>query len=374
MQALNDWIKEIKNDPNISTLNEAQAKRSVIERILEFLGWDMYNYNEVKLEYGVETRKVDYALQINGNNEVFIEAKKPGEDLENHQKQLLDYSFGEGVELAILTNGIVWWFYLPLKKGAWDDRKFYTIDILEQEIKDIIEKFDLLLSRENVASGKAIQNAESILEHLQREKILKELLPEVWNRAIKTEESLLVDLLAETATEMGNFQPTNDEILGFIRTHRDKWFVDPSQTQTTYELKRKVSQPDTKTPRQTESQLEKPKQMGAGRVKHEMTLNDVKYDLRFVYEILVTVANWLIDRGALKESDCPIKLTTRGGKRVRDVINRTPVHTSGKDFTRPRKLKNGLYIETNISSKLAIDSAKRLLKKYGYDPEILKVE
>ncbi len=33
MQALSDWIKEIKNDPNISTLNEAQAKRSVISPI-----------------------------------------------------------------------------------------------------------------------------------------------------------------------------------------------------------------------------------------------------------------------------------------------------------------------------------------------------
>ena len=100
MQALNDWIKEIKNDSNISTLNEAQAKRSVIERILEFLGWDMYNYNEVKLEYGVETLWVDYALLINGENKVFIEAKRPSEKLETYQKQLLDYSFGEGVTSA----------------------------------------------------------------------------------------------------------------------------------------------------------------------------------------------------------------------------------------------------------------------------------
>ena len=29
MQALSDWLKEIKNDPNISTLNEAQRVGSL---------------------------------------------------------------------------------------------------------------------------------------------------------------------------------------------------------------------------------------------------------------------------------------------------------------------------------------------------------
>ena len=153
MQALFDCIKEIRDDPNISTWNEAQAKEWIIRPILDLLSWGR---REIIPEYGVETQSVDYALQINGENEVFIEAKRPRENLENHQKQILDYSFKEGVELAILTNGITWWFYLPLQKGPWNDRKFYTINILEHEIEDIVGKFDLLLSRKNVESGKAV--------------------------------------------------------------------------------------------------------------------------------------------------------------------------------------------------------------------------
>ena len=175
MQALSHSIKKIKNDSNISTWNEAQVKEWIICPILNLLGWGL---REIIPEYGVETQRVDYTLQINCENKVFIEAKRPRENLANHQEQLLDYSFREGVELAILTNGIIWWFYLPLQKGPWNDRKFYTINISEHEIEDIVGKFDLLLSRKNVASGEAVQHAEFILESCRRERLVRKDFPQ----------------------------------------------------------------------------------------------------------------------------------------------------------------------------------------------------
>lgn len=363
MQALDDCIKEIKNDPNISILNEAQAKRSVIERILEFLGWNIYDYNEVKLEYGVETLWVDYALLINGENKVFIEAKRPSEKLETHQKQLLDYSFGEGVASAILTNGIAWWFYLPLKEGAWNDRKFYTIDILEQEIEDIVDKFSLLLSRENVASGEAVRQAESILETRQREKIVKENLPKAWNKVIKNAvslDSLLVDLLAETVEEACGFQPAGDEILGFIRSHQEKWLLSP-------EIEQEVS-PSTKpsisiTKPQTKKRKPKPKRM---------QIDSEIYELGPGYKILLNTANWLIDQGRLVKSSDRIKLSRGDTKESRlNLFDDRIQNGRPQDW---EELKNGLYIFKNFRISDSIENAKRLLKKYGYDPEILKIE
>ena len=359
MQALSDCIKETRDDPNISTWNEAQAKEWIIRPILDLLGWGR---REIIPEYGVETRRVDYTLQINRDNEVFIEAKKPGENLENHQEQLLDYSFKEGVALAVLTNGIAWWFYLPLKKGAWNDRKFYMIDILGQEIEDIVDKFDRLLSRENVASGEAVQHAESILESHQREKIIKERLPEAWNNVIKnavSPDSLLVDLLAETAEEVCGFQPADDEILGFIRSHHEKWLLSPESGQ---EVPPPVKRPDTKLPRQTKNQTEKPKRI---------QINGESYELEYKYDILVNTANWLIDKGYLKPSDCPVKLTSQAKNYfINRTLERAP---DRKKFWHPKKLKNGLFIEAGPSNK-AIENAQKLLKKYGYDPEMLKIE
>ena len=358
MQALSDCIKEIRNDSNISTWNEAQAREWIIRPILDLLGWGR---REITPEYGVGTRRVDYALEINGDNEVFIEAKKPQVDLENHQEQLLDYSFKEGVDLAILTNGIAWWFYLPLKKGAWNNRKFYTINILEQDIEDIVDKFDLLLSRQNVASGESVQQAESILENRQREKIVKERLPEAWNKVIKnavSPDSLLVDLLAETAEEVCGFQPADDEILGFIRDHYKKWLLSPELKQ---EAAPTTTRPiATRKPR-TEKQTEGSKRMQIG---------DDNYELEYKYDILVNTANWLIDKGYLKPSDCPVKLTSQAKNYF---INRTPERAPDLKFWHPKKLKNGLFIEADRSD-IAIENAQKLLKKYGYDPEMLKIE
>jgi len=131
------------------------------------------NREEVTPEFSVESRRVDYSLRLNHTNEVFLEVKKTGEDLDKYQEQLLDYSFRQGVELAILTNGTTWWFYLPTKKGDWKARKFYTIDVIQQESHDVAQKFIDLLSKANVQTGKALQHAESIYNRLP---ILKALI------------------------------------------------------------------------------------------------------------------------------------------------------------------------------------------------------
>lgn len=311
MQALSDCIKEIRNDSNISTWNEAQAKEWIIRPILDLLGWGR---REIIPEYGVGTRRVDYTLQINRDNEVFIEAKKPGENLENHQEQLLDYSFKEGVDLAILTNGIAWWFYLPLKKGAWNDRKFYMIDILEQEIEDIVDKLDRLLSRKNVASGKASQHAESILESWQREKILKERLPEAWNSVIKEPHELLVDILIETVEEVCNFKPTNSEILGFIRSHQENWLFSSELEQ---EAPPPTKRPDTKTPRQTKNPPKRPKKRATvAEFRHRVLLININQQFREgasldeLYE--ATRFAWKISKSRAEEAD--VILTTYQGE------------------------------------------------------------
>ena len=354
MQALDDCIKEIRDDPNISTWNEAQAKEWIIRPVLDSLSWGR---REIIPEYGVETLWVDYALLINGENKVFIEAKRPSEKLETHQKQLLDYSFGEGVALAILTNGIAWWFYLPLKEGTWNNRKFYTIDILEQEIEDIVDKFGLLLSRQNVASGKAVQHAESILKKRRKEKAIRESLPEAWNSVIKEPHELLVKILKERVVEICDSKPDNSEILRFMRSYQEKWF-----------LSSKVEEPES--PAISNSPPSQRPSNGSNQKPRRMQIGSESYELRYKYEILVNTANWLIDNGHLKPSECPVKLTSRAKNYF---INRTSERAPDLKFERPKKLKNGLFIEADRSD-IAIENAQKLLKKYEYDPEMLKIE
>ncbi len=98
-----EFIKKLKNKPQIHSFDEAATKQTIILPILQILGWEIFDREEVCPEFYVENRRVDYCLRLNYQNEFFIEAKRTGEDLENHQEQLLEYAFRQGVELASLT-------------------------------------------------------------------------------------------------------------------------------------------------------------------------------------------------------------------------------------------------------------------------------
>ena len=146
-------VSEIRKNRDFHNYDEATARQTVILRFLNTLNWNIFDSNEVTPEYTVGSRRVDYSLRINNKDMIFIEAKRPSELLDKHEEQLLDYAFRQGVEFAVLTNGTTWWFYLPMKPGSWENRKFYSIDILEQDIESIANKFIELLEREAVKSG-----------------------------------------------------------------------------------------------------------------------------------------------------------------------------------------------------------------------------
>ena len=100
----------------------------------------------------------------------------------------------------------------------------------------------------------------------------------------------------------------------------------------------------------------------------KMRINDDSYEIRFAYEILVNTANWLIERKKLKKSDCPIP---SGPKNY--LINSEPKHRYGDNFRSPKNLSNGTYIEVNLNAMGCIITARKLLKKFGYPDDILKV-
>lgn len=226
---LKSFIEKLKTNPRLNAYDEAATKQAIILPLLQQLGWNTYNIDEVTPEFSVENRRVDYSLRLNNTNEVFLEVKKAGEDLEGFQEQLLDYSFRQGVELAVLTNGKTWWFYLPTKKGDWKARKFYTIDIIQQEPEDVAQRFIDLLSKNNVQTGKALQHAESIYKGKQKKRLIEETVPEAWNKIITEPDSLLIDLLAETTEKICGFKPDIDDITPFLKTYEGRFLVSPEE-------------------------------------------------------------------------------------------------------------------------------------------------
>jgi hypothetical protein len=225
--SLLEWVKGVQKNKNLLSLDdEAKTKQSIILPILFKLGWNIFDaLNEVCPEYRIKAKrtedsvkKVDYSLRYQDQNRVFLEVKKVGIDLEigDHQIQLLNYSFREGVELAILTNGISWWFYLPLRPGGWEQRRFYTIELFDQDPEEIVRKFSDFLSKDNVITGKAKENAEKLFTSNQKESLIKQNLPKAWNKIIEESNETLIDLIADTTAKLCGYKPDDEVVEKFI--------------------------------------------------------------------------------------------------------------------------------------------------------------
>lgn len=177
--------------------SEESIKTSIILRLLQNLGWNIFDHKELIAEYSNGKGRVDYALCERDNLKILIEAKNANENLENHEEQLLKYSFEVGVKLSILTNGFTWWFYLPLEEGHWKERKFLTIDILNQTNEVIIDRFQKFLSKENILNGQSEKNAKETYNNSKIKESVKNELPIIWNNLLQKPDDLLVDLLKE---------------------------------------------------------------------------------------------------------------------------------------------------------------------------------
>jgi predicted type IV restriction endonuclease len=207
----------IKSNSSYLTVNEAQTSNGIIMPILNSLSWDVFDTLEVTPEYTVAGRRVDFALRLQDQNKVFLEIKKTSEDLEKHHEQLVYYAFQQGVKLAILTNGVTWQFYLPLEEGNWEQRKFFTIDLLEQSNEAAISRFESLLLKTNVENGVSYHYAKSLYEGKQRNKIIKENIPKAWHKLISEPDEMLVDLLNETLEKVCGYKAEDEQIVVFLR-------------------------------------------------------------------------------------------------------------------------------------------------------------
>jgi predicted type IV restriction endonuclease len=221
-------LSKIRTNQNLMSLGESQAKSGIIEPILRILGWDTSLVSdEVILEYTVEGGRVDYCLRINTTPKVFIEAKKPAEDLERHQAQLLQYSFRHGVPLAVLCNGISWAFYLPLVEGEWENRRFYTINILDQDTIEAASRFIDFLSRHKVESDDAANNARQLLEVRRKLQIIKDTVPQAWNKIISEPDTFLLNHLIEVTHKLCGVKPEVEQVAGFLKQFGDRFQLLP---------------------------------------------------------------------------------------------------------------------------------------------------
>ena len=90
--------------------------------------------------------------------------------------------------------------------------------------------------------------------------------------------------------------------------------------------------------------------------------DDSRVGLKSWRDILANVANWLVNKGHLDESHCPVPIGPNNA-----VLNTRPVHQNGKRFAGYAKAGH-LYVFLNVSPKNAILNAIKLIGMAGLNP------
>ena len=212
---LNDVCQKLKQGKFTS---EENVKQGIVERMLFDLGWDVFDTSIVAREFGVEGRRVDYALFHPPQKPlIFIEVKKVGAST-GADRQLFEYAFHQGVPMAILTDGREWSFYLPAQQGHYDERRVYKLDLLERSIEEAEYRLKRYLGYQNICSGQSLENAKLDYQDATKSREIQMNLPKAWKALLVEKDSLLIDLLAEKVEDLCGYRPSSEVCISFLET------------------------------------------------------------------------------------------------------------------------------------------------------------
>jgi hypothetical protein len=141
-------------------LKEAPTRRIFVEALLQALGWDVTDPDEVELECPtIDGKSVDYALKIDGKPVLLVEAKPLNDPLRDVKSvtQVVGYAANANVKWCVLTNGVTYKVYDSYEKAEGPAKLVFEVSIDPEEDRDApvrqtVERLSLL-SPDSMAKG-----------------------------------------------------------------------------------------------------------------------------------------------------------------------------------------------------------------------------
>jgi predicted type IV restriction endonuclease len=327
--------------------NEAAVSQGIVLRLLQALGWPTYDTQVVCPEFALGGRRVDYALCHPANKAMaFIEVKQIGQS-DGAERQLFEYAFHIGVQLAILTDGQEWNFFLPAEQGDYAERRVYKLDMLERDAAESVARLERYLAYAHVASGAAIAAAREDYRNVSRSRQMAATLPEAWSRLVAEEDDLLLELVADKVESLCGFKPDVDAVARFLR---DNVAIQAGVSPTAGNMSKPVS-----LARSTSTPIQTARSPAAPTHKADPTAIGFSVDGRFVpcrngKDVLIKVLEALAHRDEtfLERFAARPKhgRTRRYLARSADELYPGRPDLASEHFF---KLKSGWYVGTNVS-------------------------
>jgi hypothetical protein len=355
------FIDELKSNEKLVTFDEASTKQAIVMRLLSFVGWDIFNVDEVVPDFSVKEKQVDYALKVKDQNKVFILTKKPGDELEGFQRELIDFSLLEKVDISVLTNGIVWWFYLPSAEGDDKHMNFCNIDFLQDDPDDIALKLKDFIGKSSVSSKNAVTAAKAILE-ARKQKIANEFIPEAWNVILTGPNRIIAELISEKSEELCGYRPEQEFVDKFLEDHMGNWIIKPKPADKSNNQAAKASVSEQEAP-DVSSKKTKPKNY-TGESISSFSFNGNTYKVGSWDAMLMTLCDIIV---AAHKEDFDKVLWLSGQ-------NRSYFSNIESELRRPEKIKKtGIFIETNLNPNETVNTALNIISAFGYSSKDLVI-
>ena len=370
---IGSFIGDLKSNKKLSTFDEASTKQAIVLRLLSFLGWDIFNVEEVYPDYSANSSNLSYALRIRNTNKVFIEVKRVHSKLDNYQKSLINLASREGVPLAVLTNGITWWFYLISANGSWQRKWFYSIDLLKQKPDTFVPNLMDLLTKTKIAKGQSVKAAKSLFQR-KRQKLAANFLPEAWNQLISQPNKIFVELLSDQTEKLSRYKVDAKSIQQFLDKHMDKWLIKrvagtgaapPSATMSTDILDLDDQLSSETTPA---SRMDEPlaiSQSFTDMSIQSFRFNDHKYPVRAWDDVLSTLCEYFASAHA-KDFEKVLWISDD---------QKTCFSRNADQLRIPEKIKKtDIFVETKMTPDEVVKTAEKLLEEFGYNKNDLSIE
>jgi hypothetical protein len=181
-------------------LKEYPTRTIFVDPLLQSLGWDVRDTDEVELEYPtIDGKAVDYAPKINRKPVLFIEAKPLNDPITEVKSitQVVGYAANAGVEWCILTNGVTYKVYRSTEKAEAPDKLLFEVSIDPKESEDrsveqIAEQFNRF-SRDAMAKGILDEIGEQVFTTGKIRKALDKLFQDPPSKLIRVIRSVVAD-------------------------------------------------------------------------------------------------------------------------------------------------------------------------------------
>ncbi len=171
----------------ISMDSEEETKMSLILPLISSLGYDIHDNRVLKSEYVADVgikkgEKVDYAIIIDGQPSIIIEAKQVGVDLTKYISQLYRYFSVTNAKVGILTDGVRYLFFTDyIRENIMDLEPYMYINMRE------LTEFNLSML---LLYSKNIFNKDDINNHVKYNILnnkVRTLMEGIFNKDVDTE-------------------------------------------------------------------------------------------------------------------------------------------------------------------------------------------